>query len=178
MFVILVGPKGSGKSYIGRILEARLGVHFLHVEPLWKAYHRDCEANGRQPVIAEGIARVHPVIARALAHSHVCVETTGASPEILDALLSLMPRSEILMVRVTAPLELCLQRILARDQTDQIPVETDVVRRVHALSESLRLDADVTLDNVQLAEDEIVKSLEHALSRRPVFDCSQPGDRE
>src|SRR5688572_13495016 len=37
MFVILVGAKGSGKSHIGRILEARLGVHFFHVEPLWLA---------------------------------------------------------------------------------------------------------------------------------------------
>ena len=163
MLVILVGPKGSGKSHIGRILEARLGVQFLHVEPLWMAYHRACKADGREPVVAEGIARVHPAISRALAHSHVCVETTGASPEILDALLSLKSRSETVIARVTAPLELCLQRVLARDQTDQIPVEMDVVRRVHALSESVGLAADITLNNVQLTEQEIVMRFEQAL---------------
>ncbi|NUQ79294.1 MAG: nuclear transport factor 2 family protein [Polyangiaceae bacterium] len=165
MFVILVGPKGSGKSHIGRILEARLGVHFFHVEPLWLAYHRDCKAAERQPMIAEGIARVHPLLARALAqHPHVCVETTGASSEILDALLSLRPRSEIVIARVTAPLELCLHRISTRDQTDQIPLETETVRKVYALSESLSHESDITLNNMQLTEQEIVEPFKRALT--------------
>jgi len=94
MFVLLVGPKGSGKSHIGRILERRLGVSFFHVEPLWMSYHAECARSGRRPDIPEGIARIHPLIADALrAHEHVCVETTGASPEILDDLLSLAARS-------------------------------------------------------------------------------------
>ena len=58
MFGILLGPNGSGKSHIGHILDARLGVHFSHVEPLWMAYHRDCQGDGREPDIAGGIARV------------------------------------------------------------------------------------------------------------------------
>jgi limonene-1,2-epoxide hydrolase len=165
MLVILVGPKGSGKSYIGRILGAHLGVHFFHVEPLWLSYHRECSAAGRQPIIAEGIARVYPVLARALAeHPHVCVETTGASSEILDALLALRPRSEIVIARVTAPLELCLQRISTRDQTDQIPLETESIRKVYALSESLLLESDITLNNTQLTEQEIVETFKRALT--------------
>ena len=165
MFILLVGPKGSGKSHIGRVLEARLGVHFFHVEPLWLAYHADCKAADRQTNVAEGIARVHPALARALdEHSHVCVETTGASVEILDALLSLRPRSETIIARVTAPLDLSLQRIATRDQTDQIPLDMETVRKVHALSESLILDSDIALNNVRLTEEEIVGPFEHALA--------------
>ncbi len=74
MLILLIGPKGSGKSHIGRILEARFGAHFFHVEPLWKAYYEECKASSREPVIAEGIAKVHPVLVRALdKHAHVCV---------------------------------------------------------------------------------------------------------
>ena len=81
MLIVLIGPKGSGKSYIGRTIEARLGVHFFHVEPLWLEYHAECKASNREPVISEGIAKVHPVLMRALETCvHVCVETTGASP--------------------------------------------------------------------------------------------------
>jgi hypothetical protein len=115
-------------------------VHFFDVEPLWLAYHRDCKAAGRQPVIAEGIAKVHPLLLRAIdQYPHVCVETTGASSEILHALLSPRPRSKMIIARVTASLKLCLQRISTRDQTDQIPSETEIVREVYALSESLSL---------------------------------------
>ncbi len=165
MFVLLIGPKGSGKSHIGRVLEARLGVHFFDVEPLWVAYYAECDASHRQPVIADGIARVGPVLIRALEeHAHVCVETTGASPEILEALLSLRPRSEIFVARVRAPLEVCLRRVSSRDQTRQIPMEMEAIGKVHALSESLQLRSDITLNNVQLTESEIVHLFEKGLS--------------
>lgn len=165
MFILLVGPKGSGKSHIGRTLEARLGVHFFHVEPLWMEYYAECEASGRRPGIAEGVSRVLPALARALGeHVHVCVETTGASPEILAALLSLRPRREVLVARVRAPLEVCLRRIAGRDPAHQIPMEPEAVRRVHASSESLQLDPDVALDNADLTESEIVESFAGVLS--------------
>lgn len=165
MLILLIGPKGSGKSYIGRTLEARLGVHFFHVEPLWLEYYAECKASNREPVIAEGIAKVHPALIHALdEHVHVCVETTGASPEILAALLSLRPREETIVARVSAPLEVCLLRVSGRDQAYQIPMETEAVRKLHGLSESLQLRSDITLDNVALTESEIAELFESALA--------------
>jgi shikimate kinase len=163
VFILLVGPKGSGKSHIGRLLEERLGVHFFHVEPLWMAYHAECRASGRESSIAEGISRVHPLIAEALGrHEHVCVETTGASKEILDDLLALDRRSRPLVVRVRAPLELCLLRISCRDPTHQIPMDTETIRLVYELSESLELPPDLTVENEGLADSEIVSLFEAA----------------
>ena len=165
MLVLLVGPKGSGKSHIGRLLEAHLGVRFFHVEPLWMAYHAECRAAGRPPVLAEGIARVHPRIAQALReHEHVCIETTGASPEILVDLLSLAPEPERLVARVEAPLELCLERIVSRNPTHQIPMDLEGVRQVHALSESLALRADLVVENSDLPEAEILARFREALN--------------
>jgi shikimate kinase len=165
MFVLLVGPKGSGKSHIGRTLEKRLGVLFFHVEPHWMNYYAECQASGRQPAIAEGIAKVHPLIVHALyQNEHVCVETTGASPEILNDLLSLKHPSRTLVARVAAPLELCLERISSRDQTQQIPMDVESIRRVYALSESVQLQPDLTLKNVQLTEEQIVSLFESVLT--------------
>jgi shikimate kinase len=168
MFVLLVGPKGSGKSHIGRILERSLGVLFFHVEPLWMDYYAECKAAGRQPSIPEGITKVHPRIADALrTHQHVCVETTGASPEILNGLLSLKHSSKTLVVRVFAPLEVCLERIAARDQTHQIPMDAESIRKVYALSTSAALEPELTLENVALSEAEIVAKFQSVLKRNP-----------
>jgi shikimate kinase len=165
MLIILIGPKGSGKSHIGRTLERRLGVHFFHVEPLWMEYYAECKAVGKQPRISEGIERVHPHIVEALRHhQHVCIETTGASPEILDALLLLKNHKKVLLARVNAPLELCLQRIASRDQACQIPMDTDSIRKVHALSEVLPLQSDLMIENRQLTESQIVELFEEFLS--------------
>jgi chloramphenicol 3-O-phosphotransferase len=158
VLVLLIGPKGSGKTHVGRLLEARFGVHFFHVEPHWMAYHAECEAAGRPVDIAEGVARIRPLLAAALrAHEHVCVETTGASPEILDDLLALGAGSGTLVVKVRAPLELCLARIASRDPRHQIPLDEESIRRVHALAESERVPADLEIDNVDLADADLVR---------------------
>lgn len=167
MFILLIGPKGSGKSHIGRVLERRLGVHFLQVEPLWLAYRRECAESGREPVIPEGISRVHPFIAQALReHVDVCVETTGASEEILSDLLALAAQVSTLKVRVSAPLEQCLRRIKTRDSTQQIPAHDAQIRLVHALSRRCAFEPDAVLDNDALTDDEIVSAIAPHLEDR------------
>lgn len=164
MFVLLIGPKGSGKSHIGRLLERHLGVHFFHVEPLWMAYYADCRAAGQEPSIPEGVRVVHPRIQEALAtHKHVCVETTGASPEILNDLLSLAPAKETLTVRLAVPLDLCLERVASRDQTHQIPMDVENIKKVYQLSTSAEIDTTLVLENLALSEAEIVPLFESAL---------------
>ena len=158
MLILLIGPKGSGKSHIGRLLEAANGIHFFHVEPYWMRYHADCATDGRKGSIAEGIERVHPAIVNALQlHKHVCVETTGASPEILEDLLSLGELVPILLVKVEAPLSVCLERIVSRNATNQIPVEEETIRQIYELSLAVELPFDITIENTSLSESEILR---------------------
>jgi shikimate kinase len=165
MFVVLVGPKGSGKSHIGRTLERALGVLFFHVEPLWMSYYAECTAAGRQPTIEEGIAKVRPRIAEVIRnHPHVCVETTGASPEILNDLLSLCPPSQTLVVKVWAPLSLCLERIATRDPTHQIPMDSEGIRKVYELSSTAVYTPTFTVENTGLSDADIVSSFKSALT--------------
>lgn len=159
MLILLIGPKGSGKSHIGRLLESRLGVHFFHVEPHWMSYHAACAAANQPVKLAEGIMRIHPVIADALAtHEHVCIETTGASAEILDDLLSFKERFGLLLVRVEAPLALCLERIAVRAPSNQIPMQEEEIRQIYALSTSIELTFDIVLENIDLTEEQIVRA--------------------
>jgi chloramphenicol 3-O-phosphotransferase len=160
MLILLVGPKGSGKSHIGRLIETHLGAPFVHVEPWWMAYHAECAAAGRKPTIAGGIEYVHPRIAAVLAaHRRIVVETTGASREILDGLLALVPEGARLVVRVRAPLEVCLARVASRDQANQIPMDADGIREVHVLSEALDIPADLELVNVGLSDEQLLAAL-------------------
>jgi hypothetical protein len=116
-------------------------------------YHAECERADRPPDILKGIGQVHPRIAQALREApNVCVETTGASPEILQALLVLVPPPERIVVRVTAPLELCVERIASRDPTHHIPVSPEIVSVIYQASLSTPVDAHLTLHNVALSD--------------------------
>jgi shikimate kinase len=154
MLIILVGPKGSGKSHIGRLLESALGVRFFHVEPHWMTYHAACSRENRERSIPEGIRLIHPIIAEALQkHPYVSVETTGASPEILNDLLSFKP---LLLVNVLAPLQVCLERIASRDPAHQIPVAADTIKQIYELSTAADLPYDIRLENTHLSDQEIL----------------------
>jgi shikimate kinase len=170
MLILLVGPKGSGKSHVGRILERELGVHFFHVEPLWMRYREACLEADREATVAEGIAAVHPQLRAAVReHPHVCVETTGASPDILTDLMSLAPRADTLIVRMTSPLSVCLERIARRDPTHQIPVDLATCREIYELSTALELDADLVFDNLDLRDEQIVAAIS------PLLAGTRPG---
>jgi len=159
MLIVLVGPKGSGKTHIGRFLERTFGVHFFHVEPFWMAYHAECAACGASPTVEAGMAKIRPLLAEAISgHHHVCVETTGASGEIVAGLMGLAPRSEILVVRVRVPLNVCLERIAGRDPTDQVPMDLESVRAIHQLSESLELSADIEIENTDPDDSHVARS--------------------
>ena len=163
MLILLIGPKGSGKSHIGRLLESALNIHFLHVEPLWMKYYAECREARRDPSIIEGVHQIHPAISAALGNiQHVCVETTGASREILDDLISRGGVSDTLLVKVSAPLSLCLERIQSREQENQIPMDEIGVRTLYEMAQSLNLPYDLTFENTTLAPEEIVQSFREA----------------
>lgn len=160
MLVLLIGPKGSGKTHVGRVLERRLGVHFFHVEVHWLAYHQACREAGRRPQIGEGVARIHPLIAQALRqHEHVCVETTGASEQIVSDLIAMAAGGRALKVRLRASMASCLRRIESRDGSQQIPVEPQHIRAIHLISEAGAIEHDLLLDNEGLTDDEIVRAI-------------------
>ena len=167
MLILLVGPKGSGKSYIGRLLESVNGVHFLDVESLWMAYYAECARAGRPVDIGEGVRRVGPLLRNALStREHVAVETTGGSVEILEDLLAVGDEYGLLTIRVAAPLEVCLERIATRDQRQQIPTDGDVIRRLHRISIELDMTFDIVLENTKLTDERIVEIVSPHVDRR------------
>ena len=66
---ILIGPKGSGKTYIGSRIEQLNGIKFLRVEPLWLQL-----AEGE-----DGWGRVeHEIDNLFLQHGKVVIESSGS----------------------------------------------------------------------------------------------------
>ncbi|MBL0211186.1 MAG: AAA family ATPase [Holophagaceae bacterium] len=145
--VILVGPKGAGKSTIGQLLATELGLHFLRVEPLFLrvraelgASHPDFEPRGLASVLAS--------VKEALSlHEAVCIESTGASTHLPGFLDEASGLGQVLLVRVLARPDQCLERIRTRDTSIHIPVSDDQIQRINALAAQVDLPWAAQLDN-------------------------------
>ncbi len=145
--LVLVGPKGAGKTTIGHILAADLGLHFLRVEPLFLegrarlgSSHPQLEAVGFQAVLNA----VRDALGR---DEVVCFETTGASACVASLLEALQSEARVLLVRVLAAPEQCLTRIHSRDASIHIPVSDDQIERINAIAHTVAFPWTAELDN-------------------------------
>ena len=149
--IVLVGPKGAGKSTVGRLLEESEGVLFVDVEGIFR--------NLADPsnVIA-GYEQVGREVSKRLESARaVSIELTGAARETPELLRHLRRRHAVRMVRLTAPLAVCLRRIRQRDASRHLPSSEELVRKVHAISEALPWEFDITVDTSLLPAAEVAE---------------------
>jgi shikimate kinase len=159
--LLLVGPKGAGKTHIGTVLERRLGVDFLRVEPLFLRAQAE-ERDGQRDVFEELQRREAQGGERP-----ICIETTGASRPMLEAYVTeLAATFDVLPVRVTAPEEVCARRVRERSSVDHIAVSDQRVREVNARAREVSMEWLAEIDTHEpLDDDSIVRVLEPILRR-------------
>jgi hypothetical protein len=145
--IVLVGPKGAGKTTIGRFLATAMGIHFLDVELLFLAVrarlgasHPDLERQGFESVLA-GIT---DAFSRCNA---ACFDSTGASARFHWLLNELRQLARVVLVRVLADPAQCSERIHKRDASLHIPIADDAIERINAAAAQVELPWDAEIDN-------------------------------
>ena len=145
--IVLVGPKGAGKTTIGQLLEARLGIPFIKVEPVYLQVraalgpeHPDLERQGFQAFLDE-------LTAALATNETICFETTGASAYTSWLLTELSRQAVILPVQVLVDPSQCLERIHRRDASLHIPVSDDAIEQINAVACQVVLPWAATIDN-------------------------------
>lgn len=143
--VMLIGPKGSGKTHIGAVVARQTGMAFLRVEPLWLSLEPG----------QDGWARVESEVDRALADTDsVMIESLGSGPGFERLRTNLAAKYGVKYVRIKVELDTCLQRVRTRSNAEHIPVSDDQVERYNVLAAEVELDWDAEIDNNALASTE------------------------
>jgi hypothetical protein len=141
---MLIGLKGSGKTYIGRLIDRHTDIAFLLVEPIWL---------GLQPG-EDGWKKVEAAIhALFQTQDRVMIESLGAGDGFHGMYESLAGKYPIRMIRVAADPETCLARVRSRSRTDHIPVSDDKVIEYNRIAAAVSYDWDLEIDNNGPAAD-------------------------
>jgi len=142
---ILIGPKGSGKTYIGGRIEELTGIKFLRVELLWLNL-----VEGE-----DGWNKVEKTVDELFTHyDKVAIESLGAGEGFNRIYASLEGKYEVKLIKVETDLEECLRRVKSRDSVDHIPVSDEKVREYNRIAASADHPWDAVIDNNGPATDE------------------------
>ena len=166
--IVLVGPKGAGKSTIGQLIENRLGVPFVRVEPIYLQVrlrlgpeHPDLERQGFKAILDH-------LTQAMVSHDAICFETTGASAHSSWLLAELSRLAEVLPVQVQADPSQCVAQIHRRDASVHIPVSDDDVERINAVANQVTLPWAAVIDNRGELKTNAILEVIAALLREPM----------
>jgi shikimate kinase len=148
---ILIGPKGSGKTYIGSRIEQLTGIKFLRVEPLWLQLAEGEDGWDRVEREIDGLF---------LQRDKVVIESLGAGEGFNRMYASLKEKYEVRLIKLETDLDECLRRVRERDNANHIPVSDDKVREYNRIAASVKHPWDAVIDNNGPAtDDEILKAI-------------------
>jgi shikimate kinase len=153
--VMLIGPKGSGKTHIGTVLEKRAGLKFLRVEMIWLRL-----GEGQ-----DGWQAVEEAVDSCLERSDsVVIESLGVTEGFERMRASLGRRYRIRYVRVAAPPAVCLERVRGRDSRDHIAVSDEKVEEYNSIAVKVALPWDGEICNFPpLTDREILAAVRDIL---------------
>jgi len=147
---ILIGPKGSGKTYIGNRIEALTGIKFLSVEPLWLNLAEGEDGWGK---VEETVAGLF------LQHDKVIIESLGAGEGFNRMYASLKNKYTVKLIKVETDAEECFQRAMKRDGKNHIPLSEEKVREYNRIAARVQHTWDAVFDNNGPATDEEIRTM-------------------
>lgn len=148
---MLIGPKGSGKTYIGTLVERNSDIFFLRVEKIWLSIKQN--ENGWEKVEQE-------IDLTFKSCNKLMIENLGAGEDFLHFYASLKKKYCIQLIRVFTDLDICLTRVMRRDNENHIPVSDTKVIEYNKIASQVSLDWDIEIDNNGPASDsEILRAI-------------------
>ena len=135
---MLIGPKGSGKTHIGTLIDQYTDVAFLRVEPIWLSLKPN--ENGWEKVEATIDTMFQEC-------NKVMIESLGAGEEFSRFYASLTGKYSVKMIRVYANLETCFTRVKTRNQIEHIAVSDEKVVEFNKIAAGVTYDWTLEINN-------------------------------
>lgn len=152
---MLIGPKGSGKTHIGTLVNQHTNIAFLRVEPIWLSLKPGEDGWTKVEAAIEALFETR---------DKIMVESLGISDGFNEFRASLAEKYAIRLIRVYADSETCLARVKTRNTAEHIPVSDQRVAELNAIAAAVTYDWDLEIDNNRLASDKDILDAIHAIT--------------
>lgn len=156
---LLIGQKGSGKSFIGTLFEKEFGIKFIRVEDWAKKIKKDRDVDN-EAYLKQVFEEIEKGIRDNLTDKDKIVfESTGLT-EYFDKMLENLRRDfQVITIGVIADNTICLERVKSRDQEIHINISDDQILRINEKVRERNFETDFSLINENKSEKELTTEI-------------------
>lgn len=152
---IFIGPKGSGKSFLGELIEKEFKIKSLNTESIFKGIQTEGITT------AENIIQAYDIIEKQIdeylvLRDEITFETTGVADEFWLLLKRLEKKYRTYLISVYAPENVCIERIKKRNAGIHITIDEASIRQIHLLCCSLEYKADMQVFTANFNHDKFI----------------------
>ncbi|MGF3104807.1 AAA family ATPase [Rossellomorea sp. DUT-2] len=156
---LLIGPKGSGKSFIGTLMDQKFGIPFIRVEDWAKKVKKDRQIDN-EDYLSDVFSAIEKGIRHALdMHDKIVFESTGLTPYFDQMFESINRDFSVVTIGVHANHERCLHRVKSRDQSIHINVSDEQVNEINKQVKEKGMRTDFQLINEDKSVEELVSEM-------------------
>lgn len=156
---MLIGAKGSGKSYIGSLFQKHFNIPFVRVED-WAKQVKGKRSVTDESYISEVFAAIQQGITQEMQkHNAIVFESTGTVPQFVAMVNHLKQQFNVVQIFIEADLELCLQRVKTRDQSIHINVSDEQVMAINQAVNKNHHAIAHTIQNNNKTEEQLVAEI-------------------
>ncbi len=161
---LLIGAKGSGKSFIGELFQENFDIPFLRVEKWAKEVKNDREITNELYRI-EAFAVIENGVRSSLKENdNVVFESIGITKQFDIMLKSLKEDFRVVKVGIKANLDLCLHRVKARDQSIHINISAEEINIINSTFAKKNMQTDYTIDNNNKSANELITTIKKIIN--------------
>ena len=144
---LLIGPKGSGKTFIGTLIQEYFNIDFVRVEDRVTNVRKERNLDDPE-YISDAFYIIEEGVRNALENvDQIVFESTGITLNFDLMLSSLKQDFKVTTIKIIAEPEICMDRVRTRDQSMHINVSDEKVKEINAAVELKRFRADYSIEN-------------------------------
>lgn len=153
---LLIGQKGSGKSFIGTLFDKEFGIKFIRVEDWAKKIKKD-RAVDDEAYLKQVFGEIEKGIRESLIETDKIVfESTGLTEYFDQMIQNLRNDFRVTTIGVYADKAVCLKRVKSRDQEVHINISDNQVLMINERVRERDLETDFTIVNEDKSEKELI----------------------
>jgi shikimate kinase len=163
--IILIGPKGSGKSFIGILFQKVFQIKFIRVENWAKVVKKDRHIDNEN-YLKEVFHVIEKGVRESLKQNNAIVfESTGLTVYFDEMLRSLKKYYSLSTIKIIAEKDLCLKRIKTRDQSIHVNVSDKKVNIINDAVYKKNIETEFEIENNNAPKEELLEQISEIVKR-------------